>query len=306
MPKKRRIEHQPRRKQEGATLLILRLYVSFARKILRVLDKLNCEKISPKSQHKSKTLIESAEKGYLVYQEAANHLLDARLDQEIPKYHHKCFLQCNRYRTGVLPGKPKGRPNDSAITSEIEEIYKHIEKSNDVVYKMSELTDMLDGSMDNRTVIKRLQSYYGKTARIITHNGVGTFLVFEEHEYDILKQEWTANNLDPAQEAMKNVQSAATVIRHQICKNKYETEYYPSGEVMFSEEKMVEDIPELLFLLIQSIISTNKTGKPDALLRKFIVICHLIIAATRPRSFMSSVLVGLGVMIYQKFASKNL
>ncbi|CAH1114695.1 unnamed protein product [Psylliodes chrysocephalus] len=141
---------------------------------------------------------------------------------------------------------------------------------------------------------------------IITHNGHGTFLFFEEHEYDILKQEWTANNLDPVQEAMKNVQSVATVIRHQICENKYETGYYPPGEVMFSEEKMVEEIPELLFLLIQSIISINKTGKPDALLRNCIVICHLIIAATRPRSFMSSVLVGLGVMIYQKFASKNL
>lgn len=87
----------------------------------------------------SQFLIQCANKGYPQYQEAADRLLDARLDTETPKYENKCFLACKRYLAGKLTGKPAHRPRDEEISAGIDKIINFIQESEDVVFKLSEL-----------------------------------------------------------------------------------------------------------------------------------------------------------------------
>lgn len=163
-----------------------------------------------------------------------------------------------------------------------------------------------DETMTVATLKKRLEDQYGDKIKIGTRERGSTFIHFEDDEYAQLKKKWDGKKLNSEQEAESSIKATAAVIRNEIINAEYETGYYSSSDVMFSEKKMIDDIPSLLFTLIHSIICKNKKGDPQALIRKSIVICHLIIAATRPRSFLSSILVGLSVLIYRKFASKSL
>lgn len=105
-------------------------------------------------------------------------------------------------------------------------------------------------------------------------------------------------------ERARIVQAAATIICEDIRTTAYNTTDYPDLTNFTEESKNL--VPQTLALFLKTVIVKNKKGKTDGLQRKCTAIAHTIISATRPRSFMSPILLGLGVHLFRKVASRNI
>ncbi|KYM97251.1 hypothetical protein ALC62_12065 [Cyphomyrmex costatus] len=68
----------------------------------------------------------------------------------------------------------------------------------------------------------------------------------------------------------------------------------------------LNDVPVSLQFVLSEIIMKDKRGSEEIWQKKCISIAHAIIAAVRPRSFLSTLQIGVGTYLYKKFASKNL
>ena len=84
--------------------------------------------------------------------------------------------------------------------------------------------------------------------------------------------------------------------RHQA----FETDVYTTSETAFSNMSIV---PETLKTFTYDVINKRKKGNVVAKTRKCTVINHAIIAATRLRSFLSIIQIGLSVYIHRHLAS---
>lgn len=84
----------------------------------------------------------------------------------------------------------------------------------------------------------------------------------------------------------------------------YNTTEYPDLSNFTCEAEQL--VPDTLSALLNTIIIKNKRGKQDGIERKCTAIAHSIISATRPRSFISPVLLGLAVYLFCKVATRNI
>ena len=79
---------------------------------------------------------------------------------------------------------------------------------------------------------------------------------------------------------------------------------YPPGSQFM---KTVEtDVPETLKVFLEEVIVKGKKGETKTYKAKCVSIAHAIISATRPRSFISSILLGIAVYVHRKFGSELL
>ncbi|KYN11020.1 hypothetical protein ALC57_16838 [Trachymyrmex cornetzi] len=83
-----------------------------------------------------------------------------------------------------------------------------------------------------------------------------------------------------------------------------ETEFYLSADEFL--EDVNASIPESLQFLLNNIILKNKRGSLESYNIKCTSICHAIMSAVRPRSFLSPLQIGVAVMLHRKFASKKI
>jgi len=66
------------------------------------------------------------------------------------------------------------------------------------------------------------------------------------------------------------------------------------------------DVPDSLQQRLNSIIKSRKCFDDEKYKTNVLSIAHSIITATRPRSFLSPIQIGLGTLIYKKYGSKDL
>lgn len=73
-------------------------------------------------------------------------------------------------------------------------------------------------------------------------------------------------------------------------------------------EGIKEDIPPALETLIRTIVMSNKNPKTSQNIEFWEnrIVCHIIMAVVRPRSFTSNLLLGLSAMMHKKHASRTL
>lgn len=110
-------------------------------------------------------------------------------------------------------------------------------------------------------------------------------------------------------ERMRVVKAAAEIIREDIRSKVYSLDKYPSPDMFLSSVN--EDIPDSLQLMLDTITSPVKIRKEDGerkgkTRKKLQAIAHSLISATRPRSFTSPILLGVGTMLYRKYGSRHL
>jgi len=99
------------------------------------------------------------------------------------------------------------------------------------------------------------------------------------------------------------VKAAAAIIREDIRSMAFDTDVYATSETTFNDMSVV---PETLQIFTNDVINKRKKGNAADKTRKCTVINHAIIAATRPRSFLSMIQVGLSVYIHRHLASRHL
>lgn len=173
----------------------------------------------------------------------------------------------------------------------MDEIFYYIENNEDYQFTLEELKEIpKDYVPANPTIISKLIER--NNVVITTKSKSMTIICFRDTQTNILCKSWYENRKqNPKEERLRIVEAAASIIREDITLFVVNTEFYPPPNKMFDDVNT--DIPESLSFFIDERILKNKKGKKEKLKPKCTAISHTIMAAVRPRSFTSPLLVGL-------------
>jgi len=218
------------------------------------------------------------------------------------RYHHQCYLNFLRSR------KPSnvGRPIDHRIEVAMEEIFSYIEENDDCQFTLKELVDACTVYTPNELTIKtKLKEKYGKRIFISTKSSSLTIVCFIDTVYDVNLRVWYKNkNCNEQEERLKIIESAAAIIREDIRSLiKYNSEYPPMNEIF---NNLDNDVPHSLQLFLEQVILKLRKGKLESIKLKCPSISHAIVAAARPRTFMSRLQLGLSTFLHRRFGSQRI
>lgn len=220
------------------------------------------------------------------------------------RYHASCVRKVNR---GCSKDRA-GRPVSNEVNSAMADIYDYIEENSDECqFTFKELQECIKGDFVPypTTIKQRLQEEYGHEILIFEKQGTPCIICFRNTGYKILSKAWyDAKNSDPEEERLRVIREAAAIIVEDIRSKLYDTKSYPPSDNFM--DNVDDSIPASLNVLLSEIICKTKKGSLESWKRKCTSIAHAIISAVRPRSFISSLQIGVGAFLYKKFGSRLL
>lgn len=132
-----------------------------------------------------------------------------------------------------------------------------------------------------------------------------TIICFIDKQHDVLNKVWyDSKKQNIGEERYRILKAAATILREDIQSVVCDTKNYAPPSQMF--ENINREIPESLTYFLELLILKNKRHKLENLKLICTTISHCIMAAIRPRSFISSLQLGLSVFFHRRFGSKRL
>ena len=228
------------------------------------------------------------------------------------RYHRICYQYFYNNRTNP-PGKaqPRGRPQgatNEVKQSAFEQLCQYIEDEEECQYSLQELKEIMDALLENgeegyslKMLPIKLKEVYGSEIVITQVPGKSSVACFKEFSHKILRDRWEHEKIDYIDKP-KIIEMAAAYILDDIRTEVYDCETYPQFTDLNIAEKMV---PETLQTFLKSIIK-SKAKDSGITARKCCSIGHSIIAAARPRSFVSPILLAIAVYVHKNFESKEL
>lgn len=240
------------------------------------------------------------------------------------RYHWHCYQTFQKPRSS-RPEKgaatPKGGSSaDAKREDAFEKLCDYLEENDECQYDLKELQNkfiQLSPEVEPYTDIhlkRKLIQRYGNSLNCAVLPGKRSVICFSGATTNILSENWYKNrNCDnKAQEELRLIKTAAAIVRREIKSKSYDYSHFPTIEEICKGGS--ELVPEALNVLISEIIQpTSKRQTLEDMQRtkqiserKKTAICHSIITATRPRSFLSPVQLGTAVSLHRKFGSKVL
>jgi len=203
-------------------------------------------------------------------------------------------------------GGKSGRPEDNSIILAMEEIFTYIENNDDCQFSLQELKGICKNIVPNNRIIKkRLKLKYDNRIIITEKQGKLTIICFIDKQHDVLNKVWyESKKQNIGEERFRILKTSATILREDIQSVMCDTKNYPPPSQMF--ENINREIPESLTYFLELLILKNKRHKLENLKLICTTIGHCIMAAIRPRSFISSLRLGLSVFFHRRFGSKRL
>lgn len=240
------------------------------------------------------------------------------------RYHWHCYQTfqkpgSSRPEKGVATSKG-GSSADAKREDAFEKLCDYLEENNECQYDFEELQNIflrLSPEVEPYTVThfkRKLIQRYGNSLNFAVLPGKRSVICFSGASTNILSDNWYKNrNCDnEAEEELRLIKTAAAIIRREIKSKSYDYSQFPTIEDICKGGS--ELVPELLNVLITEIIQPTCTRQTSEKIqrakqimeRKKTAICHSIIRAARPRSFLSPAQLGTGVLLHRKFGSKVL
>lgn len=219
------------------------------------------------------------------------------------QYHHFCqrklFHMPSEFKKGYRPSP--------TVETAMEDIYSFLENTEECQFSLDELKSRIKGEyqIDSRTVKSRLLQKFGEDILIVDSSNKTT-ICFKNTGYKILTDNWynTMKSSNREEERLRVVKAAADIILEDIRSQVYNTTEYPPTDNFLNDVETV--IPQTLLTLLTTVITKNKKGSMEKWNKKCVALSHAVIAAARPRSFLSPLLTGLSIFMYKKFGSKLL
>lgn len=218
------------------------------------------------------------------------------------RYHRDCyskFLQVSSKGTA-----PQLNKKDLAF----QKICTEIESGEECQYLLSEISErmsqILDGAEGYTTqyLKQKLVQHFGKNVIITSRQNQPPIVCFRETVDNIIHKNWYQETLcDKSEERLRIVSAAAAIIREDIRSQAYDLTSYSIDGGDIGENDI---IPQTLQCFTNVVIQ-SKSDSQNAQ-RKRQSISEAIISACRPRSFISPILLGIGVYMHRHFASRNI
>lgn len=226
---------------------------------------------------------------------------------EEARYHEVCY---SHFFTKKLSSLKRGRPKDEQIDAAFEKLCKFIDESEDCQFTLHELMRYLEenmpesSSVTEKTLKNRLMNSYGDGVMFFQMKTKPTLVCFRGSGLKLINTWYTEREKSEEDERLRIVKAAATIIREDIRTRPYNTTDYP--DVTDFMKNSNDDVPETLHTFLGLVIKKDKRSEKEKLEKKCTAIAHAIISATRPRSFMSCLLLGLAGYLFRKSGSRSI
>ncbi|GBM33106.1 hypothetical protein AVEN_9646-1 [Araneus ventricosus] len=180
-------------------------------------------------------------------------------------------------------------------------IYSYLEQNSDECqFSLDELTAKIES--DYRPHIKtekaQLLKKYGDDILIAVTAIKAPVVCFRNTRFKLLTEAWYNKKSDDMTEDRRRIVKTAAIVIEDIRSRVYETKHYPPSHNFFQESE--SDISETLRVFLDDVILKNKRVSLEKWKKKSIALAHSIIAVARPKSFVSSLQVGVAASLFQK------
>lgn len=221
------------------------------------------------------------------------------------RYHSSCIKHFYKPPSEMVR---VGRPKCNETSEATVHAYKYLEANREECkFSFQEIFENYDGTLPtDKTIKARLKENFGDDIIISTRQNRNSVVCFRDSGHKILNDAWyeRQKQIDEEKEKLRIIETSGKIIAEDTRSKIYETEEYPSPDDFLKEVNSL--IPETLKCLIDTIVLKKKIGDTTQWKRKSTAICHSIISACRPKSFLSPLQVGLAVHLNQKYGSKHL
>lgn len=225
---------------------------------------------------------------------------------EEARYHQTCY---SKFSSNKSTTKKRGHPENEDYKEAFNYVCDFVEESDECQFSLNELLKKIEEYspgvvMNPKTLLGKLKNKYKEEIVIAATERKNTVVCFRGSSSKAICELWQSKQTANAkEERLRIVKAAAAIVREDICTMAYNTKEYPNVLNFF--ENTEEMVPKTLSTFVDDVI-IGKKGKNETLRRKSNVISHTIIAAARPRSFISPIQLGLSVYLHRKYASKLL
>lgn len=237
------------------------------------------------------------------YDSVKSRLQGVDLFEKKAVYHDDCYKKFTRAE------KDKSRPNARTdnINIVMNALFAYIDENADCQFSVSELRQFLEKKAmyvpATSTLLNKLKENY-KDKIIITRKSGGNILIcFANRQREILERSWhDEQEKDGVEEIYQLADKFAIALRNEIRDVVSDMTYYLTPSKL---SDLNSDIPKLLLYFIEKLVLNDKKKSSQASYKnKCSAICHSIMTAVRPRSFLSPLLVGLSVLYIENSVVK--
>ncbi|KAJ8671111.1 hypothetical protein QAD02_002370 [Eretmocerus hayati] len=236
---------------------------------------------------------------YVVLQRIAD-VLD--LVEREARYHCDCMAKYVKLESRDVNTSSSAHSLDSLQNFIVDYIHKN---DDDCQFSLRDIIkESGEDVHDLRGIHERLDRFY-KGEVVFTSIKNDIILTYIGKSKDILSQSWFSRKRsnDEQEDRLKIVRGAAEIVLDDIRKKTYDTSQYKAPSDFLNDVR--SDVPSSLKTFLDIIMKGEKKDvkKWDA---KVCMVSHMIISAARPRTFISSLLLGLSSVIHKKHGSRKL
>ena len=225
-------------------------------------------------------------------------------------YHRECRTQFFLAKTQNECKRSRGRPESEAKSVAFLKLCSYLENNDECQYSMSELLEHMDSYLNgkegysNKLLQSKLLEHYGDQITITSIPGKSNVVCFKDAAGKVLHDNWcNLKCVDPDNERQRIVEKAASIIREDIMLTVYDCDTYPSSTNAL--KYMDELVPDTLKCFVTNVVKHKGEEHPTEA-RRCTAIAHALIAACRPRSFISPLLLAIDMYLHRKYASREL
>ena len=216
------------------------------------------------------------------------------------------------YQHGLVPGAFQHQPTEPKKSKTTEDEanwsasrncrfikltqYLDSDDESDGQYTGSKLMELMHSFLEQeqngytfRRLTQKLMDHYGTDIIVTSQPGKETIFTLLDIGKHILREHHQASSLSKED----IIDMAATIVSDDIRSQTYDCTKYPK----FSDMGNKDFVPDSLSRFLDGVIKTKAKVKSDCTERKRIAIALAIIAASRPRSFISPILLGISTYI---------
>lgn len=227
---------------------------------------------------------------------------------EEAQYHTDCYVNFRHIKKYDKDGRPASDKYDAVLQL----LFDYIENHDECQYTLPQLKELINNlsggenfEISDYILKTRLKKHFEDT--VILTEALGSrplVITFTETAHNILHEEWYSQRKKNMEtERLRVVEMAAEIIRQDIRGAPIDLTTYPSIDDMGDGGTYL--IPQSLNVLMNIIIQGRRKKGADKS-RSVTTICHSTMSASRPRSFLSPLQLGLSVHLHSKYGSRHL
>ena len=221
------------------------------------------------------------------------------------KYHKQCYV---KYFCDRISDLSKGRPEDEEKQHAFDKLCAFLCENDECQYSIAELEERMNAEGSQAYTRKRLKekllAAFGDNVTITELPGKHGVVSFRDTARKILHDTWYTDKASDAKTERKRiVETAAAIVREDIRSHICDGDTYPA--VTSLEEAASEMVPETLKCFVDG-VTQPRSGRNKNSDRKSTTIQQAIMSASRPRSFVSPILLSVAVYIHRRYGHKDL